>query len=330
MMVMPENRQALTEGELVLTVSFCQNGLTCGYPMVERVWASHGHTSFDMERISVRFGKTLGMALLIGSWGVGLLAAVYFFFVQSSIPLALLAWPAVGILVGLLIILSDTLEKLFGLEDEIWDFPEAVTSFRRALLQGRINQAHLYLLLTIASIVAQTHFILRFQKWNARWGFINVFFFALLVVIVAWAVIFSTPWFQVRKKRLTGWVFLIPAFGWLLCVALGVHYKEPDLSGLSRFERQEVLASGQTMSSNTNGGEFRILNFVSDGASFDFDCDDEGCLILILLFVTVICVSASATIPHFWLVATLLLLTIMAGIALRELLYVEKQAARSG
>jgi len=45
--------------------------------------------------------------------------------------------------------------------------------------------------------------------------------------------------------------------------------------------------------------------------------DDELCLIV----VVVLCIVGSATIPHFWVVGTLLLLTIMTIITTRELLY---------
>lgn len=53
----------------------------------------------------------------------------------------------------------------------------------------------------------------------------------------------------------------------------------------------------------------------------DMDCDGEECLVMILIVVVIASVLASAYIPHFWVVATLILLTLMAVISLRELLY---------
>ena len=67
--------------------------------------------------------------------------------------------------------------------------------------------------------------------------------------------------------------------------------------------------------------------FILDMISLDFDCDDEGCLVLILIFIVVICVVASMFIPHFWVLAGHLLLTIMALMAIRELLVSEKRKA---
>jgi hypothetical protein len=65
---------------------------------------------------------------------------------------------------------------------------------------------------------------------------------------------------------------------------------------------------------------FRALEYSGDALS-GFDCDDEGCLVILLVAVVVIAVIASAFIPHFWVVATTLLLTLMAVVALREVLY---------
>ena len=56
-----------------------------------------------------------------------------------------------------------------------------------------------------------------------------------------------------------------------------------------------------------------------------FDCDDESCLVVLLVIVVAVSILASATIPHFWVVATMLLLTFMGVIALRELLYTDKK-----
>ena len=53
----------------------------------------------------------------------------------------------------------------------------------------------------------------------------------------------------------------------------------------------------------------------------NLDCEDEACLVLLFVAVVVLAVFASATIPHFWVVAIMLLLTLMAMVALRELLY---------
>ena len=65
--------------------------------------------------------------------------------------------------------------------------------------------------------------------------------------------------------------------------------------------------------------------FVLDMVSLDFDCDGEGCLVLILIVIVIVCVVASMFIPHFWVVAGHLLLTIMALMAIRELLVSEKR-----
>lgn len=280
-----------------------------------------------MERKPLKNDTILGLALILGSFVIAILASVYFVTRQSPIPIAVLTWPAAGLMVGLLVVLSDQLEIYFRLEDEIRDFPESATGFWNSLKQGRINQVHLYMLITAAAVGVQIGLIVYFQKWAASWGKINVFIVALLVVTVAWGVIFRTSWFQERRKRLSTFTFLIPEFGWFLCAVIGVIYAEPNLIGMTRHQRREVVES-ETYWSNTRGGRGRVFNFISSdgiGFDFDFDCDDEACLILILIVIVVVCVLASANLPHFWLIGTLLLLTIMAGITLRELLFVEKK-----
>jgi len=59
----------------------------------------------------------------------------------------------------------------------------------------------------------------------------------------------------------------------------------------------------------------------------EYSCDDEECVLIylaiILVIVVIVSVAASAVIPHFWVVGVLLMVTLMAVIAARELLYRE-------
>jgi membrane-bound ClpP family serine protease len=57
----------------------------------------------------------------------------------------------------------------------------------------------------------------------------------------------------------------------------------------------------------------------------NIDCDDEACLVLILVVIGVACIFASAAIPHFWVVATTILWVIMLLVSIRELIYVESR-----
>ena len=87
------------------------------------------------------------------------------------------------------------------------------------------------------------------------------------------------------------------------------------------MERSRTVTAVSSAASTRSDGFF--LNFLDVGgdALSGLDCDDEGCLVILLVAVVVIAVIASAFIPHFWVVATTLLLTLMAVVALREVLY---------
>ena len=151
---------------------------------------------------------------------------------------------------------------------------------------------------------------------------------ALLVVVLTLVWSLRADWFQIRRHHLAPRVFWIPAAGWLICIFIGVRFAEPlEYGGRSQLERsQAATLEGNQLSSPPRSSYvfWRTADMAGDAIT-SFDCDDESCLVVLLVIVVAVSILASATIPHFWVVATMLLLTFMGVIALRELLYTDKK-----
>lgn len=256
--------------------------------------------------------KSFGARVAALSLGIALLLAVWFSTIHEPIPLSAMVWPAAGMLIGLAIAFTNTLEESLCLSLE--ELPELLGDDIEALKEGRLTTEHLYVGATVAALVAEVVLLGYYRKWMAAWGPINVLVVALLVVLVAAWWMFRTDWFADRDRRSRPHMYVIPALGWLTCLSLGVYWAEPvEFGRLSPLERSQLAASVTYWSSTRSGDALGVFEFVSvDG----FSCDDELCMII----VVVLCVLGSAAIPHFWVVATLLLLTIMTVITIRELL----------
>jgi len=181
---------------------------------------------------------------------------------------------------------------------------------------------------TLFAALFELGLLLWYQKIYASWGPFNVLLIAILVVglTLLWSI--RSDWFQIRKNRLAPRVFWIPAAGWLICILIGVSFAEPrEYDGRSQMERSQAASSEINPSSTPRGSAYFFLRTagMAGEAIGSFDCDDEGCLVMLLIIIVAVSVFASATIPHFWVVATMLLLTFMGVISLRELLYTDKK-----
>jgi hypothetical protein len=270
--------------------------------------------------------RILGILVAGASLGVAVLAGLYAIFNGAILPLTAFAWPALGFIVGLAIIFSGFVEAGLQLEDEIEEFPELIEDDISDLRSGRATPTHIMIAATLLAAVVQIGVLLWFEKIYASWGPFNVLLVALLVVALTlfWSI--RAVWFQLREQRLAPHIFWIPAVGWLVCMLIGISYAEPrEYGGVSQLERSQAtgLVAAQAVSRpRSNYAFWRTADFAGEVIA-DFDCDDEGCLIMLLVIVVVVAVIASATIPHFWVVSSMLLLTFMGVIALRELLFRE-------
>lgn len=272
--------------------------------------------------------KKLGVGLAGISLAAAILAGLYLLFSGGNLPLAAFAWPALGFILGVAIIFSGFVEVGLQLEDEIEKFPKLVEDDIRHLRSGTITATHVMVVVTLIAALIELGMLLWLEKIYAAWGPFNVLLIALLVVGLTLIWSFRSEWFQIRRKRLAPHIFWIPAAGWLICILIGVRYAEPlEYGGRSQLERSQAAAVEGNRSSSSAGRSYLFLRTadMAGEAVTSFDCDDEACLVMLLIIVVAVSVLASATIPHFWVVATMLLLTMMGVIALRELLYTGKK-----
>jgi hypothetical protein len=260
----------------------------------------------------MNLNKSFGARVAALSLGIALLLAVWFRTIHEPIPLSVIVWPAAGLLIGFVIAFTNALEESLCLSlDEL---PELLEDDIEALKEGRITAEHLYVGATAAALIAEIFLLGHYRKWMAAWGSINVLVVALVVVLLAAWVMFRTYWFEDRDHRSRPHMYVIPALGWLICISLGVYWAEPvEFGSLSPLERSQLAASVAYWSSTRAGDALGVFEFVSVDS---LSCDDELCMIV----VVVLCILGSIAIPHFWVVATLLLLTIMTVITIRELL----------
>ena len=272
--------------------------------------------------------KLLGLGLAGLSLLMALGTASYFGVAGGDFPIAIFAWPALGFLLGLAIFLFGFVEAGLNVDDEIEQFPELIQDDLHNLRSGNFTPTHFFFGLTLAAIVIEFLTLFLFRKETASWGPVNVLIVALVVVVVTLALSLRARWFQRRKQRLQTRVYVIPAIGWLICILIGVSFAEPkEWGGTSSLERSRAASTEAYVVSSRTSYFFVDSSFeLMDGIVSGLECDDEACLILLLIVVVAIVVLASATIPHFWVVGTMLLLTLMAVVTLRELLYREDHA----
>jgi hypothetical protein len=177
------------------------------------------------------------------------------------------------------------------------------------------------ILITALTLVGHILNLFLFRKWRAFWfGEFSVITVAAIVAFVVGLIGISMRWFQERKCRLSWWIFLIPFIAYGLSALLGVRYTEPRVEGARGLPINQGSSYEYAWAATRTGQDATMegVRFIGDG--MDIDCDDEACLVLILIAIGIACVVASATIPHFWVVATTILWVIMFLIALRELL----------
>lgn len=233
---------------------------------------------------------------------------------EGSLHLIILAAPAVIFLVGLLFLFTNLLETSLGIRDEIKELPKLVEDDVEALVQGRLTWTHLMVVATIATAIMLSVMLVRYKKWEANWGPVNILAVSAVMVAVTLVIGIKSDWFQRRRRRTRWWVFLIPLAGLILSVGLGLYATEPQELG------RQTRAGGSPSDTDRPGQIAFIGLDMGDDLLMGLDCDGEECLLLLLILIAIVCVVASAFIPHFWVLAGHLLLTIMALIALRELL----------
>jgi len=199
-----------------------------------------------------------------------------------------------------------------------------------AFLQKRV----IFLSLTGLALIAWLYLIWEYRKWGARWGPINVMVPALIAAAVIAIWISRRNWFRERGNP-TRWRFMIiPVTGFIVCAAAGIYFTEPiEVGGTvtrsgDRVENDRSTAAVNRRSPNyqydyglTRASRFYLASSLFDlgeGAGSVADDVDEGCLLFLLVILVIVLIIGSFVIPHFWALATFVLLVIMALITYRE------------
>lgn len=268
--------------------------------------------------------KILGLGLAGISLFAAIVAGIFFIAAGERLPLAVFVAPALGILVGMAIFFFSFVEEGLEIKDEIREFPKLVEDDIQKLWGGTITFTHIFVALTLFAALIEVGLLFWYRKETASWGPLNVLVVAVLVIAATLFFSIRAGWFQRRRNRLSPYTFAIPAIGWGICILIGISFAEPiEYGGRSPMERSRTVTavtSAATTRQVRSRSVFTSLEFGGDALS-GMDCDDEGCLVILLIAVVIVAVIASAFIPHFWVVSTTLLLTLMAVVALREVLY---------
>ncbi|MFC2023443.1 hypothetical protein ACFLT5_01760 [Chloroflexota bacterium] len=242
---------------------------------------------------------------------------------EGSLPLIILAGPAVIFLVGLLFLFTDFLETSLGVKDEIEEMPRLVEDDIEALFSRRLTPAHLMVAATIVAAILLFAILVWYKKWEASWGPVNVLVVSAAMVAITLVVGIKNQWFQKRTRRTRWWIFLIPLAGLGLSVGLGLYATEPKEFG-GRTRNIGFLSEPDRWSTSRASQSRFLGSTIANSLDIDIDCDGEECLVLLLALIAIVCVVSSAFIPHFWVLAAHWLLTIMVLLALRELLFSER------
>lgn len=264
-------------------------------------------------------GILIGLGLLCG-WSV----ALFFFISRESIHLSMLLAPAGFIFIGILLIYSDGIERSLKIQDEIQTFPDLIQDDFEDLRARKLTPTHAMVVITLLSLVGQITCIFLFRKWQATWtGCLNVVVASVLAGFLVGFIGLTTKWFQVRKQRFSWGIYIIPLIAYALSAFLGIYYAEPEIKSardlpVNQSADYQYTNAGTRINQVDGEEAFSIM----DGA-MDIDCDDEACLVLILIVIAIACIAASAFIPHFWVVATTILWVIMLLITTREVLFRE-------
>lgn len=283
----------------------------------------------------MRPAARFGLIILITSLVLAIVVSLYFLLNEGTINLTMLVLPSIGFIVGIGFMVGG-FGTYLGLEDEIENFEHLVGDDIEELAKGNLTYTHLKTAATVVAIVTEIALIFKYQKWLATWwGGVPVIIIAVVCIAIVLYGGVTMNWFQNRQQRTRWWVFALFFIGWAVSAWVGTYYSEP-IEFIETARGTETNQISQTPSTNYNTGyrytrasNWDLAGF--DGVSLGSDCEGDDCgavlLFIVIVVIVVICIIASATIPHFWLVATCLLLSAMVLVTLRELLVVESSWA---
>lgn len=269
--------------------------------------------------------------LLLMGLALVMTVALWLFVAVETIPFTLLFFPAITFLFGVAIFLFDFVEASLGIKQDLESLGESLADDIDDLKRMRINRAMLMSAVTAGCAAVWLYFIVTKAKWEANWWGVPVLLVGVVVALLGGYMMLHTTWFQKRPRRTPYWVLVISVIGFGLCAWLGIWYAEPvpDLhgdDGIIDSPSPQAYNYSNTRSGSSSFYDYWFLDSVADGASIGLpECSDDDCAVvylgLLLILVVIVCLIGSAFIPHFWVVATMLMLTFMVIKSAREFLY---------
>lgn len=168
-------------------------------------------------------------------------------------------------------------------------------------------------LLTGLSVVLFIYCYFVFKKWNAEWYGLNVTILSIIIapiIGIGMKMIFIHFIDEDFFFSYAGFGGL--AFGSILCIILGCWLTEPTLQ--KGWNEDKPVSEGYRHSrvgSYYYSSTYFVNSNESSSSSSSSDTDGEGLAYLVLILVVVILILLSAILPHFWIIGSLSILTIM-------------------
>jgi len=257
----------------------------------------------------VLFGLLLGIVLGTGYLGDNSLfnspsaLAVLFICVTLVVMSSVIAFSQ--LLDGLVVPIAENLAT--DVEDDIKDLAE-------------LRPTTTIMICAITSLIAMVFALLvfRFHKLEAHWGWFPVGIATIAICATITFMIVRTDWFQDKSFRTPFWVYLIPMIGIVVSTYLGIIRTE-DVGRLNFAQPSDgytfAYQPNYFWQGSSDGGE---------STSFEVpECSGKNCgyvyLVIFLVVLTIVLIIGSAFIPHFWLLAGGIFITIMVIISIHEL-----------
>ena len=209
------------------------------------------------------------------------------------------------------------------------------------LLQDHLNKDAVgrrkcisFLSLTSVVLIAWLYLIYEYRKWDAQWGCFNILVVSILVAI-------AQVWWISRRRWVsdlnspTQWRFMIiPMVGFVLCASLGIYFTEPMEAGgsVTRYDNRSSTDEPtlvvdrrspdyQYDYSGSRASRFYLLSSAWDlveGVGYVGEDLDEAGLFILLVIIVIVLIFGSFLIPHFWTLATFMILVMMAIVTYKE------------
>jgi phosphatidylserine synthase len=222
------------------------------------------------------------------------------------------------------------------------DVPESMRDDIDDIVNGRPTGTQFAVVTTLVSLAAVVYLIFAYDKWFSAWGIFNVVVVAVVASAFSCFMITQTEWFQDQDFHTPLRIFLVLTVAFVLCAWVGIFMTEPmEFGGQTAYQSATgtpVQEQNTTTAVSSQKKEYDFTHTrahvyffntggsttsTSSGSSISAPkCSGKGCdgyallLVILLAFVLIIC---SALIPHFWVLACILLLSIMFTFALHEL-----------